>query len=432
MRPWVSTLLAFCLLLSWSHPAEVMAQPADIPVAQAPARETLPPARPVLKEQCGLSASQQQLQEVMTLLLERHIDDSLSAEMLYHAAIQGMLQRVSLERLDPNQTKSSDKESKENTRSSNYFLELSERQSMERVMQGTFLGVGLWLDTHEDAGYMDVTQVMRQSPAAQAGMRTGDRIVMVDGRRVGTLEKRDAMPRNPGSKVRFTVLRGVDRLEFDLVRKEFPLESVRGELLPPEIGLMDVGFLSRTSPQQARDVLQDLKERKIKGLVVDLRGSYGLEVTPLVQLLELFAPPRTPILNLEKREGGRQPILSKGELLLSVPTVVLVDAQTTGTAEALALALVELRGARLLGQQTAGRAVVEELFPLSDGRGVLISTTQLFAPSGRTWQSMGLLPEVPSITSEAERERAMKAQTVEEKLRFDAGLRVAVHLLTKW
>lgn len=449
-------LLAVAQTLAPSAPAP---RESGADAARDSSREVRPPTR-----------YEQNFSQVMDLLLKEHIEN-VSREMLYRAAIEGMLEHVSPELRDasPERVKAStrdsgkdstkesgkdksskDRSSKDKTskdksgkdkaskekkseRPSNALLEISERQMLERHLQGNFLGVGLWFEPRQ-AGYMEVVRVMRGSPAEAAGMRAGDRIIAVDGRPVGmTPDESSETKARPaaGSKVQFTVMRGVDRQEFSIVRREFPIEAVRGTLLPPDIGLLSFEFLSLKAPAQARQILMELKSRKVRGLLLDLRGSYGLDPEAIRQLAELFLPRRSPVLQVEKRNGDRTVLVTQLEPVISVPLAILINGQTSAGAEALAAALMETLNVVTVGESSAGKSAVEELFPLEGGTAALLSTRQLFSPSGKSWRGIGLLPAFSASATQEELEAAERAITVEEKLRFDHPLRTAVHLLAR-
>lgn len=394
------------------------------------------------KDGCSQSATEATFRQTVELLLSRHLDNSLTREMLYHAAIQGMLERVSPESQNPppvavtERTKGKEKGAEKDSaheRPSNLLLDPSERQGLERLKQGLFFGVGLWLDTPENQGYYEITRVMRGSPAETVGMRAADRIILVNGQAVGAKrsESKRREAKSDPNRVQFTVLRGADRLEFSVNRREFTLEAAQAVLLPPDIGLIDFEYLSARAPQQTAQLVQELKSRKVRGLILDLRGSYGGDQESIRQILELFVPRKSLILQIQGREGNRIPIYTQTDPLLSVPMVLVVDQRTSESAEAMAAALSETTGARIVGRQTAGKATLETLFPLEDGHAALISTGQMYAPSGRTWQGSGLLPDIPAITSVDDWQRAQMAKTVDEKLRQDSALRAAVNVLIR-
>lgn len=421
-------------------PAPRSVRPGRLESAGAQRLAQAASSAPEQKSGCALGEPDARFDEVLELILKQHVDSGLTRDALYHAAIEGMLTRASLEqqgRMGASREPKSD--GKLELPPSNRLLEPGERKNLERLREGTFLGVGLWLNPQPERGYLEVKRVMRGSPAAAAGLKAGDRILRVDQQAIGAPKEGGATGPRPmlasvareqsGSRVQFTVLRGRDLVEVQLVRKEFPLEAVSAHLLPGGVGLVQLEYLSARAPGQVRQVLSQVQGRGASALILDLRASFGDDAQVARQLLELFVPVKTPVLVLEHRGQSRVALHALASPLSSLPLLILVDEQTVGVAEALAASLRELRSAKLIGGRTAGRATLETLVGLKDGHGVLISTATMHTPGGVSWEATGVMPDI-SVPVPAELDvMQLRDVPLAERLVRDSVLRVALGML---
>ncbi len=295
------------------------------------------------------------------------------------------------------------------------FLNAAAYDEMRATTAGTYSGVGIEVE-EETGGQVVVVTPIEGSPAAVAGVRTGDVLVAVDGRKVvpNSLDATIARMRGvPGSRVSIVVARKGEAspLTFDLVRSEVHMRTVSSERLPGGYGYVRITHFSDSTPGDFDTAIETLQTTagtpSLRGLVLDLRDNPGgvLEsaVSVADSLLESGMIVRADGRTLDARfEMDATP----GDLMNGAPVVVLVDAGSASGAEIVAGALRDHGRATLMGQRTYGKGSVQTVLPLRDGEALKLTTSRYFTPSGRSIQERGLEPDVKLATEDSAARRS--------------------------
>lgn len=281
------------------------------------------------------------------------------------------------------------------------YLDKDDFQQLQIITTDRFGGLGLEV-TQQD-GAVTVVSPIDGTPAAKAGMQSGDVIVRVNNTALDgmPLDQAVALMRGkPGSTVTLRVLRrGVSKpLSFTLTRAEVHLTSVRSRLLQPGYGYLRISQFSEDTADGVRDALQALVKQNhaaLKGLVLDLRNNPGGLLDAAVDVCDAFlnsgvivsARGRAPDSNFVRRAAP-------GDILNGAPMVVLVNAGTASAAEITAGALQDDHRALILGTRTFGKGSVQTVIPLPEGGALKLTTSLYYTPSGRSIQAEGISPDI--------------------------------------
>lgn len=380
----------------------------DPPAAQA----TTLPATPTAKSPLT-AAESAQIAEVLERV-EREYVDKVESPALIDDSLRGMLGG-----LDPYSS----------------YLDAEEYADLRVSTAGTYAGIGIEVSTADRA--LRVVRPFRDSPAAAAGIQSGDMISAIDGTPVGgDLDAAMARMRGPtGSKVVLAVVRPGSALPL-----VFTVERARVDVHSVALARLDGGFIyariSTFSDTTAMDFAAGLARlrrelgAKPRGVIIDLRNNPGGVLESAVevadQMLEegviVTANGRTPAARFSMSA-------TPGELLTGVPVVLLVNGATASAAEILAGALQDHHRALLLGRRTFGKGLVQTVMPLSSGRAIKLTTSRYFTPSGRSIQGRGIEPDETLDTIDAESVDLDDARAPETLANRDAGVRVALDLL---
>ena len=317
--------------------------------------------------------------------VQREYVDKVEGPRLIDDALRGMVGR-----LDPYSS----------------YLDAEEYADLRVSTAGTYAGIGIEVSTADRA--LRVVRPFRDSPAAVAGIQSGDMISAIDGMPVGSdLETAMARMRGPrGSMVKLAVVRAGSALplEFTVVRAQVDVHSV---------GLvrLDEGFLyarimtfsDTTAMDFAAGVARlrrDLGSRP-RGLILDLRNNPGGVLESAVEVADQMLEEGV-IVTADGRTPAARFTMSAtpGEVLSGVPVVVLVNGATASAAEILAGALQDHHRAVLLGQRTYGKGLVQTVMPLTSGRAIKLTTSRYYTPSGRSIQGSGIEPDQPFETED--------------------------------
>jgi carboxyl-terminal processing protease len=314
------------------------------------------------------------------------------------------------------------------------YLDAEEYADLRVSTAGTYAGIGIEVSTADRA--LRVVRPFRDSPAAAAGIRSGDMIAAIDGMPVGKdLDGAMARMRGPrGSSVKLAVMRPGSELplEFTVQRAQVDVHSVAMvELEGGYLYARITTFSDTTALDFAAGVARLRRDlgAKPRGIVLDLRNNPGGVLESAVeiadQLLEdgviVTADGRTPAARFSMSA-------TPGEVLPGVPVVVLVNGATASAAEILAGALQDHHRARLLGRRTFGKGSVQTVMPLSAGRAIKLTTSRYYTPSGRSIQGSGIAPdlEYEVDVQPMDLDDARTRQTLGTR---DAGVRAALDVL---
>jgi carboxyl-terminal processing protease len=246
--------------------------------------------------------------------------------------------------------------------------------------------------------YLRVIAARDGSPAAEAGLDTGDYIRMIDGqptREMSVWEGIRALRGAPGTKVKLTIFRGDanEPHEVELTRVVLPPSSVSGRIETPGIGYLRIAAIGPRTAAEVKSGTAELIKRGATELLVDVRRTSTGSLDDGLAVARLFV--RDGTLAIRESKGERQPVTAAaGDGTITLPVQVLIDAGTSGAAEVFAAALSGNHRADLVGEHTIGRAALQSLVKLPDGSGLWLSTTQYLTPSSKSIEETGLTPDV--------------------------------------
>ena len=343
---------------------------------KSPAAELTAPRPPAIPDPLNASETAQ-LAEVMERVARDYVDD-VQHPALITDALRGLVNG-----LDPYSS----------------YLDAEEYADLRVSTAGTYAGIGIEVSTAERA--LRVVRPFRDSPAATAGIQSGDLISAIDGTPVGAdLDGAMARMRGPrGTRVKLAVMRvgQVLPLEFTVERAQVDVHSVATLLLEDQYVYARISMFSETTAEDfvagITRLRRDLKH-KPRGVLLDLRNNPGGVLESAVdvadQLLEdgiiVTAEGRTPASRFTM-------LATPGDVLPGVSVVVLVNGSTASAAEILAGALQDHRRAALLGRRTFGKGSVQTVMPLAGGRAIKLTTSRYHTPSGRSIQGSGIEPD---------------------------------------
>lgn len=280
------------------------------------------------------------------------------------------------------------------------YLVKADAQAFDESTSGAYDGIGVEVLEQPD-GTVKVISPIDGTPAQRAGIKSGDVIIAVDGKRLQPAEDEQGPLRGkPGSKIVLTISREGTPKPFDVAieRETIRVASVRSRLLEPGYGYIRLSqFQADTAAdfERALERMQAESGGKLRGLVMDLRSNPGGLLTSAVQIADdllesgkiVSTKGRVPI---SDAEFGATP----GDRLNGAPVVVLVDAGSASASEVLAGALADNKRARVVGSRTFGKGSVQTLLPLDNGDSVKLTTARYFTPSGKSIQARGIQPDV--------------------------------------
>ena len=283
---------------------------------------------------------------------------------------------------------------------STYFVK-SAAESFDEQARGAYGGIGVEIFRNSD-GTLKVIAPIDDTPAARAGIKSGDLVIALDGKPLapGDDDSSGPMRGPPGSKVVLTIVREGRDTPFDITveRDTIRIASVRGRMLEPGYGYIRVSTFQADTAADFEKQIESLKTQAggaLKGVVLDLRSNPGGLLTSAVQMADALLERGGIVstrgrLSISDAQFGATP----GDRLGGAPVVVLVDAGSASASEVLAGALRDNGRARVVGSRTFGKGSVQTLLPLDNGDSVKLTTARYFTPSGKSIQALGIVPDL--------------------------------------
>ena len=277
-------------------------------------------------------------------------------------------------------------------------------QARERsAITGSFGGLGLQVELVD--GLLRVSASMPGTPAARAGLQSGDLIVRLDDQPVLGMALADAVSRmrgDPGTPIELIVRRAGrgDDFSISLVRETIRNEVLRWSMEGDVLVLRLAGFTGAASAVE-KAITDAVAMRQPRGIVLDLRGNPGGLFRQAVLTADAFLS-SGEIVSLRGRTPGNQRTwkADTAELLAGVPMVVLIDGRSASASELLAAALQENGRATVMGQRSYGKGSVQTIVSLGADKGALRLTTALYhGPSGRSVQRTGVGPDIELVAA---------------------------------
>jgi len=297
----------------------------------------------------------------------------------------------------------------------------------ERLRRGGRAGVGIAVRLRRDT--FVVGEVEAGGPAAQAGIRAGDRLLAVDGQPVqgAALEAVEALLAGPdGTKASVSVQRRATTRTVVLARSRTVTETVASRRDGAVTVIRITGFNRATAARfaQALVALRGAAPRQT-GVIIDIRGNRGGSLQQAVASVAMLQPRGVVVTTIGRHPEAAQIARADGrDLLEGLPVVVLVDRGTASAAEIFAAALADHRRAVVVGSVSQGKGLVQTLGYLPDGGEVVLSWSQMLAPLGWSLESLGVLPQLCTSFGPAETDREL-ARLAGGQSPLDAALRRA-------
>ncbi len=339
------------------------------------------------------SATPQDLEEVFVpfwqawdLVHEQYVDQPVDDNVLMRGAIRGMLDLLG----DPHTA----------------YIDPEDYKILTSELQGeaTYEGIGAWVDTTGD--YLTVISPMTGSPAEKAGLRTGDKIISIDGEDMSGLDGevvRKKVLGPAGTTIVVTIAReGEEPFDVSITRAEITVPNVEHRMLDNNIGYVRIYIFADTTKDLLRDALKDLMAQNPTGIILDLRNNGGGLLELSVDVGSEFVG-QGVILYEEYGDGSRKTFdVRNGGLATDIPLVVLINEGSASASEIVAGAIQDSGRGQLVGVTSFGKGSVQVPTALKDDAGaVRITIARWLTPSGRTIHGTGLTPDVEvQITDE--------------------------------
>ncbi|MEB3314139.1 MAG: S41 family peptidase, partial [Cyanobacteriota bacterium] len=274
---------------------------------------------------------------------------------------------------------------------------------------GELTGVGIQISQDEETKEIIVVAPIEDTPAFEAGIRSKDVILKIDGESTTGMELSDAVNKirgKVGSQVTLLIRRGDEQLEVPITRARIEIHPVRYSLkLGPEgpVGYIRLTQFSANAAAEMGEAIRALEGEQVTGYILDLRSNPGGLLYSSIDIARMWLDKGT-IVSTVNRQGVVDEEAATQRALTNKPLVVLVDGGSASASEILSGALQDNDRAVLVGTRTFGKGLVQSVRSLADGSGLAVTVAKYLTPSGRDINTNGIEPDIQVELTEDQRE----------------------------
>lgn len=290
------------------------------------------------------------------------------------------------------------------------YYSVEEFEEFMEDATGEYSGIGAYVKYDTELKYPVISKPIEGSPAEEAGLLPEDIIAVIDGESVydiGDLDKVVGMIKGPeGTTVDVTILRGEkkEKINVTLERRKVEVDTVRWKMLEDAMAYIQIDSFDDVTPTQFESALSNCEKEGMKGLVLDLRGNPGGNLTSVLAIARQMLPEGL-IVYIEDKYGKQMRYECKGEHVFEYPMVVLIDGGSASAAELLSGAIQDYGIGTLIGTTSFGKGIVQDIIRMNDGSAIKITTSSYYTPKGRNIHGTGIEPD---ITCEFDAESYLK------------------------
>ncbi len=313
--------------------------------------------------------------EILARTQQDHRDNPEAKQLIY-GAIRGMLRT-----LDPY----------------SQFFEPENFAELREENRGTYGGLGMAIGIRDNR--LTVITPFKNTPAGQAGIQSGDVIDEIEEKETAnmTLEEAVKLLRGePGTQVKVTIIREgeLEKLEVTMTRDVIRFPNVESKTLKGNIGYIRINQFRQTTAADVDDVFKTFNQQDIRGIILDLRSNPGGILQSAVEIASYFLEPEQLIVYTQGKQPRQNFVAIEAKLQKHYPLVVLVNYGSASGSEIVAAAIKDHGRGLVMGQKTYGKASVQQIFPLSGGAAVKLTTAHYYSPSGVDIHDEGISPNI--------------------------------------
>ena len=280
---------------------------------------------------------------------------------------------------------------------STYYTKEEYAEMMESL-EGSYCGIGVLCTQDTETGEVVVLNAFKKGSAYEAGIRSGDRIVKIEGESITEDDLQTIVSKikgEEGTKVTVTVYQSESKKykDFTVERRETENETVTYEMLSDKIGYIEVSEFDDVTADQFNEAMDALEEQGMESLIIDLRNNGGGVLTSAQKMLDRLLP-KCLLTYTEDKNGKKQEYWATDDQKFDKPLVVLINGQSASASELFSGAIKDYEVGTLVGTKSFGKGIVQSILPLSDGSAIKLTVAKYYTPNGVCIHGTGIEPDV--------------------------------------
>ena len=264
---------------------------------------------------------------------------------------------------------------------------------------GTYSGIGVAVSQNVTTGAITVVKTFKKGSGEKEGMKAGDVIYKVEGKKIEGLELSKVVSMIKGEEgtfVKVTVLRDGKEIEFNLERKKLEIDTVNQRMEEKDgkkIGYISVSEFDEVTASQFKNAISELNKEGMEGLVIDLRDNPGGLLDVTCEMLDRMIKKGLLVYTVDKN-GNRVDENATDSDSFDKPVAILVNGNSASASEVFSGAMKDYKAATLVGTKTFGKGIVQSIVPFGDGTAMKVTVSKYYTPNGVNIHGTGIEPDV--------------------------------------
>lgn len=294
-----------------------------------------------------------------------------------------------------------------------------EYEELQQSTSGKYYGIGALVSQNIKTNIVTISKVFKDAPADKAGMKAQDMISKVDDVDVSGKEVDEVvsmMKGEKGTKVKVTVYRESEKKYVDLIitRDEVKVPTIEYKMLDKKkkIGYIQITEFDEVTGEQFTKAVEKLKKEGMKKVVFDVRDNPGGSYSTVCEILDEILPAGTLVYTKDKY--GNEEKQESDASCLNIPMVVLQNENSASASEIFAGAIQDFGAGKIIGTQSFGKGIVQQIVPLNDGSAIKLTVEKYYTPSGENIHGKGITPDVKVEAGDDETKDTQLEQAIKE------------------
>lgn len=275
------------------------------------------------------------------------------------------------------------------------YMTAKEWEDYKANALGNYVGIGIYMQVNKE-GNVEVVEPIKDSPAEKAGLKTGDIIVYVNDENMVGINSdivSSKIKGEEGTKVKITVLRDTEYIDFEIERKAIKVYHVETEMLENNIGYISLMTFDEGCAEEFKNAYNELKDKGAKNIIIDLRNNTGGLVVECLEIADMILPKGAIELVTVDAKGNKEYSKSKKDPIVDGKIVVLINEYSASASEILVAALKENDKAEVVGKTSYGKGVIQSVLELNDGSVLKLTVSEYFTPKENKINKIGIEPD---------------------------------------
>lgn len=277
------------------------------------------------------------------------------------------------------------------------YITKEEMQDYMADATGKYVGIGVYITNNTKTNQIVVLMPIKGSPSEEAGIKSGDVILKIDGEEYkgeNLEEASNKLKAEEGTKVKLEILRNEETLEIEVERRTIKVNHIESKIIENNIGYIQISTFDDGCYEEFEKNYNEIKEKNIKGLIIDLRNNGGGIVEEATNIADMFTNKGDTLLITTEKGNKEEVTKAKKEMQIDIPIVILVNENTASASEILTAAIKENKeNVSVVGTKTYGKGVIQSIFTLKDGSGIKLTTNEYYTPKHNTINKVGITPD---------------------------------------